>query len=90
LAKGRSNIDGGHEQLISNGKRFNLAFAVRDMQKIMIDLREISTIWFKNQQCPSTRLSSLWGSEVFVSAVNDQEGGGGVGRRHPVGYWDTL
>jgi hypothetical protein len=48
---------GGHEQLISNGGR---AFAERDKKQTMIDLREISTNWFKNQLCPSIRLSRLY------------------------------
>jgi hypothetical protein len=44
--------DGGHEQLISNGERFN------GKKQKMIDLRGISTNWFKNQLCPFTRLLS--------------------------------
>ncbi len=35
--------DGGHEQLISNGWRFKLAFAEREKKQTMIDPREIST-----------------------------------------------
>jgi hypothetical protein len=45
-----------HEQLISNGKRYKPAIAERDKKPTMIDLRGISTNWFKNQLCPSTRL----------------------------------
>jgi hypothetical protein len=51
--------DGGHEQLISNGGRFKPAFSERDKKQTIIDLRGISTNWFKNQLCPSTRLSRL-------------------------------
>jgi hypothetical protein len=51
--------DGGHEQLISNGRRFKPAFAQRDKKQKMTDLRGISTNWFKNQLCPSIRLSRL-------------------------------
>jgi hypothetical protein len=51
--------DGGHEQLISNDKRFKPAFAERDKKQTMIDLQGISTNWFKNQLFPSTRLSML-------------------------------
>ncbi len=39
--------DGGHEQLISSGGRFNRAFAKRDKKQTMTDLRGISTNWFK-------------------------------------------
>ncbi len=42
---------GGHEQLISKSVP---AFAKRDKKQTMIDLRGISTNWFKNQLCPST------------------------------------
>jgi hypothetical protein len=48
--------DGGHEQLISNGRGFNPAFAERDKKQTMIDLRGISQNWFKNQICPSQSL----------------------------------
>ncbi len=41
--------DGGHEQLISNSVRFKPAFAKRDEKQTMIDLRRISTNWFKNR-----------------------------------------
>ncbi len=41
--------DGGHEQLISNGGRFKPAFAKRDKKQTMIDLKGISTNWFKIQ-----------------------------------------
>jgi hypothetical protein len=51
--------DGGYEQLISNGERFKPAFAERDKKQTMLDLRGISTNWFENQFCPSTRLSRL-------------------------------
>jgi hypothetical protein len=40
---------GGHEQLISNSVRFKPAFVKRDEKQTMIDLRGISTNWFKNQ-----------------------------------------
>jgi hypothetical protein len=49
-----------YEQLISNGGRFKPAFAQRDKKQTMIDIRKISTNWFKNQLCPSTGLSRLW------------------------------
>jgi hypothetical protein len=45
--------DDGHEQLILNGGRFNPAFFERDKKQTIIDLRGISTNWFKNQFCPS-------------------------------------
>ena len=53
---------GGHEQTadLSNGERFKPAVAERDKKQTMIDLRGISTNWFKNQLCPSKRLSRLW------------------------------
>jgi hypothetical protein len=51
--------NGGHEQLISNGGRFKPAFARRDKKQAMLDLRGISTNWFKNQLIRSTRLSRL-------------------------------
>jgi hypothetical protein len=51
--------DFGHEQLISNGGRFKSTFAKRDKKRTMIDLRGIPTNWFKNQLCPSIRLSRL-------------------------------
>jgi hypothetical protein len=35
--------DGGHEQLISNGEMFKLAFTMRYKKQTMIDLRGIST-----------------------------------------------
>jgi hypothetical protein len=51
---------GGHGQLISNGEWFKPAFAEeRDKKQTMIDLRGISTSWFKNKLCPSPRLSRL-------------------------------
>jgi hypothetical protein len=46
--------DYGHEQLISNGERLKPAFAERDKKQKMIDLRGISTNWFKTQLCPTT------------------------------------
>jgi hypothetical protein len=39
--------DDGHEQLILNGGRFNPAFFERDKKQTIIDLRGISTDWFK-------------------------------------------
>jgi hypothetical protein len=39
---------GGHEQLISNGKRFKPAFSKRDKKQTMIDLKGILTNWVKN------------------------------------------
>ncbi len=51
--------DGGHEQLISSGGRFKPAFAQRDKKQPMIDLRGISTNWFKNHLCSSIRFSIL-------------------------------
>jgi hypothetical protein len=45
---------GGHEQLISNSVQLTPAFVKKDKKQTMIDLREISTNWFKNQLCPST------------------------------------
>jgi hypothetical protein len=50
--------DGGYEQLISNGGSLP-AFSERDKKQSMIDIRGISKNWFKNQLCPSTRLSRL-------------------------------
>jgi hypothetical protein len=47
------------EQLISNGGRYNPAFAERDRKQTMIDLRGIASNWFKNQFCPSIRLARL-------------------------------
>ncbi len=52
--------DSGREQLISNGGRFKPAFAKRDKKHTMIDFRVIATNWFKNQFCPSIRLSRMW------------------------------
>jgi hypothetical protein len=47
-------VDGSHEQLISNGERLKPAFSERDKKQKMIDLRGISTNWFKNKLlCPS-------------------------------------
>jgi hypothetical protein len=44
----RSQIrDGGHEQLISNSGRFKSAFVERYKKQTMIDIRGISTNWFK-------------------------------------------
>jgi hypothetical protein len=51
--------DGGHEQLISSGGRFNRAFAKRDKKQTMTDLRGISTNWFKNRSRPSIRHTRL-------------------------------
>jgi hypothetical protein len=45
--------------MISNGRRFKPAFAKRDKEQKMIDLRGISSNWFKNQFCPSTMLSTV-------------------------------
>ncbi len=45
--------------LISNGQRIKPAFAKRDEKQTTTDLRGISTNWFKNRLCPSTRLSRL-------------------------------
>jgi hypothetical protein len=50
---------GSHEQLISNVGSFKPAFDERDQKQTLIDLRGISTNWFKNQFCPSVRLSGL-------------------------------
>jgi len=47
------------DQLISNGGKFKLVFAERDMKQAMIDFRGISANWFKNQLCPSIRFSRL-------------------------------
>jgi hypothetical protein len=49
----------GHEQLISNGGRFKPVFAESDRKQTMIDLRGISTNWFKNKLCSSIRYSRL-------------------------------
>jgi hypothetical protein len=62
--------DGGHKQLISNGGRFNLAFVKRDKKPTIIDLRGISTNWFKTQLCPSTRLSRLYGLSQWEVGPN--------------------
>jgi hypothetical protein len=48
--------DGGHKPLIANGERFKPAFIERDKKQTMIDLRGISSNWFKNQFCPSIML----------------------------------
>jgi hypothetical protein len=46
--------DGGHEQLVSNSVGFKPAFAKRDEKQTIIDLRRISTNWFKKPGlCPS-------------------------------------
>jgi hypothetical protein len=39
--------------------RFEPAFAERDKKQAMIDLQGISSNWFKNQFCPTRRLSRL-------------------------------
>jgi hypothetical protein len=67
-------LDGGHEQLISNGGRFKPAFSERNKKQTIIDLRGISTNWFKNQLCPSIRLSigyrlgegAFWGVRMRI------------------------
>jgi hypothetical protein len=41
------------KQLISNGGRFKPAFAERDRKQTMIDLRGISSNWFKTSFVPS-------------------------------------
>jgi hypothetical protein len=46
----------GHEKLISNGGGFKPAFAERGKKQAMIDLRGISSKWFKNRLCPPIRL----------------------------------
>jgi hypothetical protein len=51
--------EGAHQQLISNGGRFKLAFFKKDKKQTMKDLREISTNCLTNQLCPSIRLSRL-------------------------------
>ncbi len=48
------------EQLTSKGERFKPTFAERDKKQTWKDLRGISSNWFKNQLCPSIRLSKLW------------------------------
>ncbi len=55
----RLSQDVGHEQMISNGGKFKPAFAEKDKKQTMIDLRGISTNWFKSQLCPSILLSML-------------------------------
>jgi hypothetical protein len=54
--------------LISNGGRFKSAFDRRDKKQTMIDLRGISKNRFKNQLCPSIRLSRLraLGKDTYV------------------------
>jgi hypothetical protein len=59
--------EGAHQQLISNGGRFKLAFFKKDKKQTMIDLREISTNCIKNQLCPSVRLSRLWAQNKISS-----------------------
>jgi hypothetical protein len=59
LSATQTSLDDGYEQLISNGGRFKTAFAERDKKQSMTDLRGIPTNWFKNQFCPSTKLSRL-------------------------------
>jgi hypothetical protein len=54
--------DGGHKQRISNGLMLKSAFSKRDKKQTMINLRRISTNWFKNQLCPFIMLSKATGS----------------------------
>ncbi len=46
---------GGHKKRISNRVPFNPAFAKRYKKQTMIDIREISTNWFKNHLYHSIR-----------------------------------
>jgi hypothetical protein len=61
--------EGGHKQLISNGGGFKLAFAERDKKHKMIDLRGISSNWYKTQF-----LKNLWGQrrpyDIFSVCIN--------------------
>jgi hypothetical protein len=45
----------------------NRLFAEKDKKQTMIDLRGISTNWFKNHLCPSIKLSRLWALVVMNS-----------------------
>jgi hypothetical protein len=44
--------DRGHKQRISNGGRFKPAFDEKDKTQTMIDIRGISTNWFKASFVP--------------------------------------
>jgi hypothetical protein len=53
-------LDGDREQVISNGGRFKPAFAERDKKTMIhVDLRGISTNWFKTQLRPSEGFKRL-------------------------------
>ncbi len=67
-----TETEDGHEQLISNGGRFKPAFAKRDKKQTMIDLRGISTNWFKNQLCPSIWLYMATGSDPTPETVRHE------------------
>jgi hypothetical protein len=45
-------MDGGHEQLISNGERFKPAFSERDKNQTMIDLRGSQQTGLKTSYVP--------------------------------------
>ncbi len=55
--------DGGHEQMISNGRKFKPDLLKRDKKQTMIDRRGIPTDWFQNKLCPSMKVSRLWALE---------------------------
>jgi hypothetical protein len=44
--------------MISNGGGFKSTFAERDKKQTLIDLIGILTNWFKNQLCPSIKLTA--------------------------------
>ncbi len=47
------------EMVVMKSRSLESAFAERNKKQIMIDLRGISSNWFKNQLCPSIRFSWL-------------------------------
>jgi hypothetical protein len=73
--------------LISNGGRFKPAFAKRDWKQTVIDLRGISTNWFKNQLCPSIRLSRMRALNLGQQATPG--GGGTIGLKVTMNILDS-
>jgi hypothetical protein len=55
----------------SLGGRSKQAFAERDKKHTLINLRGISTNWFKNQLCPFIRLSRLraWADPIWPTSL---------------------
>jgi hypothetical protein len=67
------HLSGGHDQLISNGRRFKPAFAGRDTKQTMMDILRTSTLVLKPiTVCPSIRLSRLC---TLLVGVGSGEGG---------------